>query len=82
MVTLMGFKWEQESRKGIIMNVHERADVVAYRERFLLQVQKAERDGKVLIFGDGASVYIKEGERFCWHLVGEKLYSQTESEGE
>ena len=59
-----------------------RADVVAYRERFLLDIQRAERDDKVLIFGDGASVYIKERERFCWHLAGEKLYPLHESKGE
>ena len=43
---------------------------------------EAERYGKVLIFGDGASVYIKEGETFCWHSIGEPVYPLHENEGQ
>ncbi len=64
------------------MHVHERDDVKAYRARFLQQVMQAERDGKILIFGDGACVYSKEGEGYCWHVAGEHLYPRHESEGE
>ena len=64
------------------MVLHERPDVVAYREYFLLQVQQAERDGIILVFGDGASICIKERESYCWHAAGEHLYPLHESEGE
>lgn len=78
----MGFSWGKGLKKGIIMSVHEREDVVAYRFQFLKQIQDAERDDKVMVFGDGANVYIKEGEPYCWHLTGEVMYPLHESEGE
>ena len=57
------------------MVVHERPDVVAYREYFLLQVQQAERDVIILVFGDGASICIKERESYFWHAAGEQSVS-------
>jgi hypothetical protein len=78
----MGFIWGQGMKKGIIMHVHERPDVVAYRRYFLEEIQRAERDEEVLVFGDGANVFIKEGETFCWHLESEVLYPVHAADGE
>jgi transposase len=79
----MGFHWGTVDPKDIDMLVHEREDVVKYRQFFLEQVAKVERSGEyVVVWGDATDIHVYEQEKKGWIYGVERQYPSHVGKGE